>query len=405
MPNGGTHHCGLYCCHFDNKQETCRLRKIQIEHPFLTTCNNFNRPGRTIVGPLYAIVCEVKSGAGGYTSIPYFDGHRVDTVQPSGGGDTVVCFTDKNGKHHEFSSSDDYLEYYQSIKSNLAQLRLQISREEARALGHRTVEILQEGFYISPSGSRVDISVQVNASVRDTISYPPDRQLGEYSPHHGKMIVEVRNETTLQAVEYLKSKNFDPAALNLASAESPGGGFLNGARAQEEYLARSSALWACLRDNEMYSYHRGRLDPFYSDYVIYSPNVTVIRDDTGELLEAPYSCAVITSPAVHATGVRRHTPALTGEIGSIMWNRILKVLAVADKHGHRELVLGAWGCGAFGNDGNEIAKLFRKALTENYRGAFDYIVFAITDWSEDAKFISPFIRAFGGERVQFPESD
>lgn len=111
MPNGGTHHCGLYCCHFDNKQETCRLRKIQIEHPFLTTCNNFNRPGRAIVGPLYAIVCEVKSGAGGYTSIPYFDGRRVDTVQPRGGGDTVVCFADRNGEQHEFSSSSDYLQY------------------------------------------------------------------------------------------------------------------------------------------------------------------------------------------------------------------------------------------------------------------------------------------------------
>ena len=78
------------------------------------------------------------------------------------------------------------------------------------------------------------------------------------------------------------------------------------------------------------------------------------------------------------------------------------VLAVAEKHDHKALVLGAWGCGAFGNDGNEIAKLFRRALENNFRGAFEYVVFAITDWSEDERFIGPFTRAFGNGRIRFP---
>jgi uncharacterized protein (TIGR02452 family) len=399
MPNGGTHHCGLYCCHFDNGTNNCNLRHVQIEQPCWTTCKNFNRPNRTIVGPLYAIVCEVKSGAGGYGDIPYFDGRRVDTVQRDGKGDTVVCFTDRNGQHHEFASVADYLENYKNNRPSSALLRLQISREEAKAFGHQTVEILQAGYYINASGTRVDIDQQVDEAVRCTVSYPPETELPVHSSHRGKMVVEVRNETTLQAVEYLRSKGFEPAALNFASAESPGGGFLRGARAQEEYLARSSALWACLRDNAMYSYHRGRQDPFYSDYVIYSPNVPVLRNDAGELLETPYSCSIITSPAVHANGVRRYMPARMGEITSAMWHRILKVLAVAERHGHKSLVLGAWGCGAFGNDGNEIAKLFRKALEGNFCGAFDYILFAITDWSEDERFIGPFMRNFGDGQI------
>ena len=290
-------------------------------------------------------------------------------------------------------------------KSNSAQLRLQISREEAKALGRQTVNILEAGYYVNVLGTRVDISRQVYESVRGTISYPPDTQLPEHSSHRGNMVVEVRNETTLQAVEYLKSKGFEPAALNFASAESPGGGFLNGARAQEEYLARSSALWACLRDNAMYSFHRGRYDPFYSDYVLYSPDVPVIRDDTGKLLETPYSCSIITSPAVHASGVRRHMPAWTGEISSVMWRRILKVLAVAERHGHKGLVLGAWGCGAFGNDSNDVAKLFRKALEENFCGAFEYILFAITDWSEDERYIGPFLRHFGVGKIHVDGSN
>jgi uncharacterized protein (TIGR02452 family) len=59
-------------------------------------------------------------------------------------------------------------------------------------------------------------------------------------------------------------------------------------------------------------------------------------------------------------------------------------------------VLGAWGCGAFGNDGDQIAGLFRQALEDHYQEAFDHVLFAITDWSEDEKYIGPFLRTFGG---------
>jgi uncharacterized protein (TIGR02452 family) len=269
------------------------------------------------------------------------------------------------------------------------------------ALGKNTVEILEAGYYVTDSGTRVDIREQVDEAVLGTVSYTPENELPNKSPNFGAMIVEIRNITTFGGVEYLRFKGFDPVALNFASATTAGGGFLNGARAQEEYLARSSALWACLRNNMMYSYHRARQDPFYSDYVVYSPNVLVFRNDVGELLEAPYKCSIITSPAVHAYGVQRYMPARVGEITTVMWRRILKVFAVAERHGHKSLVLGAWGCGAFGNDGNEIAKLFRKALEENFRGAFEYVLFAITDWSEDERFIGPFKRNIGDGQIQF----
>jgi len=77
-----------------------------------------------------------------------------------------------------------------------------------------------------------------------------------------------------------------------------------------------------------------------------------------------------------------------------MWNRILKVLAVAEKHGHKALVLGAWGCGAFGNNSADIASLFRKVLQEHFHGTFKHIIFAVTDWSDDQHFIGPFLREF-----------
>ena len=125
------------CSHLA-QDSRCSLRGVQIEHGHWTTCHDFSNEGRRrrslIVrvlwwfaifvitggqgdrkktsGPMYAIVCEVKDGTGGYSEIPYFDGHRVDTVQPIGGGDTVVRFTDGDGKTHEFPSVADYLRFY-----------------------------------------------------------------------------------------------------------------------------------------------------------------------------------------------------------------------------------------------------------------------------------------------------
>ncbi|MCU0574468.1 MAG: TIGR02452 family protein, partial [Syntrophobacteraceae bacterium] len=182
-----------------------------------------------------------------------------------------------------------------------------------------------------------------------------------------------------------------PAALNFASATHPGGGFLNGARAQEEYLARSSGLYACLRDNPMYAYHRALRDPLYTNYVIYSPDVPVFRADDGSLLEEPYTVSIITSPAVNAIALpsARHE-----EIPEAMWERILKVLSAGAVQGHDSIVLGAWGCGAFGNDGWEIARLFQRALRENFDRAYAQIVFAVTDWSAEKRFIGPFEHVF-----------
>jgi len=275
--------------------------------------------------------------------------------------------------------------------------QLQISRDTARELGEQTVQILEAGFYRTRSQQQIDLRSEIDAAINGTVSYPPEQKLPQRAAPRGETRITVRNQTSLAAFNHLTARGLNPAVLNFASALQPGGGFLNGARAQEEYLARSSTLWMCLRNHPMYDYHHApgnHKNPFYSDYVIYSPGVMVLRDDDGQLLEKPYPCTIITSPAVHANGVRKYMPQRVDEISPAMWKRILKVLAVAEHHQHDSLVLGAWGCGAFGNDGHEIAGLFHKALEENFQGVFRQIVFAITDWSDDHRFISPFQRVF-----------
>jgi uncharacterized protein (TIGR02452 family) len=200
---------------------------------------------------------------------------------------------------------------------------------------------------------------------------------------------EVTNETTLSGAQRLLRLGHNPVALNFASATHPGGGFLSGARAQEEYLARSTGLYACLRNNSMYQFHMCNYDPLYSNYAIYSPAVPVFRADDGVHLEEPYTVAITTAPAVNAAKLAE---ARHAEIAPAIWRRILKVLAIGILHGHDSIVLGAWGCGAFGNDPNQIAALFERALRENFKGAYRRVVFAIADGSDEKRFIGPFQR-------------
>ncbi len=204
--------------------------------------------------------------------------------------------------------------------------------------------------------------------------------------------VDVINTTTLEAVRGLALKGHRVAALNFASAKNPGGGFLTGARAQEESLARASGLYAMLIDDSMYDHHRSLKDPLYSAWVIYSPDVPVFRLDEGILLEEPYFCSFLTSPAVNV-GALHNRDRRGDEVRARMAERVERVLGVAALHGHEVLVLGAWGCGVFRNDPAMIAELFQIALAGRFRGAFTHVVFAVLDPSGET--IGSFERVFG----------
>jgi uncharacterized protein (TIGR02452 family) len=267
-----------------------------------------------------------------------------------------------------------------------------IPRDIAIELGEEAVRTIQTGCYHAPSGRLVNIARLIENSVRQTLSYPPDAVVPETCASLHQTEIEVENETTLAAARRLLASGYKPVVLNFAAPTHPGGGFLSGARAQEEYLARSSGLYACLRNNPMYEFHRSNYDPLYTNYAIYSPQVPVFRTDDGvQLIEEPYPLSIITAAAVNAG---RLDAARQGEISAAMWQRIVKVLAVGLLHGHDSIVLGAWGCGAFGNDADEIAGLFNRALRQNFRGAYRRVIFAIVDWSAEKRFISPFQRIF-----------
>lgn len=267
---------------------------------------------------------------------------------------------------------------------------LGIARHLAAELGRSAVEAVENGAYVDSTSRKVDWSREVETARSSKISIPPDASL---PAHEGDRFeetrVQVANETTLGAARRLVEAGLGPLALNFANGIHPGGGFVGGARAQEEVLCRSSALHATLVGDPMYGAHAKRPLPDSTDWAVYSPEVPVFRTDDGTTLERPWPLSFLTCAAPYAPGVGQPRS------GDLLHRRIHRVLAIARAYGHSALVLGAWGCGAFGNDPLRTARDFRDALEGEFAGAFSDVVFAITDWSPERRYLGPFRDVFG----------
>ncbi|MFS8099319.1 TIGR02452 family protein [Lentzea alba] len=254
-----------------------------------------------------------------------------------------------------------------------------------RAIAHDTVAIAERGSYSTGTG---EVPVDITRAVAGTRLHLPDETLN--LPEQGGFPrVDVTNESTLEAAARLGG---DLAALVFASARNPGGGFLNGAQAQEESVARASALYPCLRAaGDFYAHHRAHEDLIYSDRVIYSPGVPVFRDDKGTLLAEPYEVSFLTAAAPNRSAILRNQPERADGIPAALLRRAVRVLQVAAAHGHRRLVLGAWGCGVFGNEPALVAETFMTALQDNRY--FDHVVFAVLDRARDTPTLAAFSTA------------
>lgn len=211
-------------------------------------------------------------------------------------------------------------------------------------------------------------------------------------PEDRKMCkISITTEDSFQA-----GRRYDKVlVMNFANAHCPGGGFRFGANAQEEALCRCSTLYASItskKASKMYLYNNTHLGRVESDYMLISPNVCVFRDEKYQLLEKPVVLGVVTIAAPN-----RYGAALVASeklVRETMMRRIRIMLRAAIKDGFCNLVLGAWGCGAFGNKPDQVSGYFREILvTEGYGRYFDEICFAIYG-TEDGKNIRAFKDCF-----------
>ncbi|KAK3267555.1 hypothetical protein CYMTET_23894 [Cymbomonas tetramitiformis] len=179
----------------------------------------------------------------------------------------------------------------------------------------------------------------------------------------------VANTDTLSAALALGNA----CALNFANADVPGGRYRFNGRAQEEDLCRLlPQLYPSLETSGGY--------PIAPDTALVTPHLMAVRrPGTYELCTSLGECTVVTA-AMPCGPIRPKSGWVGSEWEKTATLRIRAVLNAARQMGHPNLVLGAFGCGAYGNPPNLVAAIFREQLASpEFRGAFSKIVFAIID--------------------------
>ncbi|EEP80506.1 predicted protein [Uncinocarpus reesii 1704] len=213
----------------------------------------------------------------------------------------------------------------------------------------------------------------------------------KYCPRFPPTAIRILNDDTLdtaiglaQCAKYITVRDKRPVCvLNMANAYSAGGGWKRGALAQEETLCYRSSLSFTLKR---------RYYPIPELSAIYSPTVLVLRksitDGHGLLrLEEPENLPVVSVVSVAALCRPELMQGRTREKFKDPYDRELTkekmrvTLRTAAVNGHRRLVLGALGCGAFLNPREEVADCWAEVLREQEftGGWWESVIFAVLD--------------------------
>lgn len=281
------------------------------------------------------------------------------------------------------------MNHNRNARAESAEQTLQIIKDKQYQVQNKTIDITAKMDY-SITNSKL-----YTAEELDDLLVKLEKQI---LIENKKTIITVENCTSMQAAGKFQSQD-KIGCLNFASAKNAGGGFISGSQAQEESLARASSLYPAQMKffHEMYEYNRNRDTFLYSDRMIYSPAVCFFKDDNNNLLSEPYCMDILTSPAVNIGAMIQHNR--TDELSKAkdtMMNRIDKMLAVFYINGVKNLILGAWGCGVFRNNPNDIANYFAHFLINDgkYSKCFDKIIFAVYSTGKKRENISNFENIF-----------
>lgn len=267
-------------------------------------------------------------------------------------------------------------------------------------LAQETLQLLENGGFRTEDGRWIELADAQRAAVDGTFLLAPEAGASLLSARgsgDARPSVQVTRERTQEAVRRLVDKGHeDPVVLNFASARSPGGGFIRGAKAQEEDLARCSGLYPCLLTQPRYfEINRAQQSLLYTDHLIYSPRVPWFRTRSRSAPDRVCLASVITGPAPNAGEVLRRDPRAAASIETALRHRAGLVLALARDQGHRDLLLGGWGCGVFRNDPTMVADSFGQWLeSDTFAGAFDHVTFAVFDRTDLVR--EAFERRFAG---------
>ena len=243
-----------------------------------------------------------------------------------------------------------------------------------------------------------------NASLKDAVR---KTILGtKFYPQGAKFSLNKRNYLVPMDVKVEKGRSFETAIVyaqkhpnarigvhNFASATNPGGGVRKGSHAQEESLCRISTLYPALNTEanwkRFYKMHRERHDARYTDACIYTPDIVICKSDIDIPQRLPcdrwckadvLTCA---APNLRTRPNNQMNPGTDlpvkmsdAELLAIHKSRANHIISVAVEQHIDILILGAFGCGAFKNNPEIVARAYREVLP-NFMNSLQTVVFAI----------------------------
>ena len=214
-------------------------------------------------------------------------------------------------------------------------------------------------------------SKEIEESVKNTRIYNPtfyclDKKEGR------KTEIKVIDADTVHAGKIYNGEG-KVALLNFSSYKNAGGMFIKSSKAQEECLCHASYLYNVLSqfNDKFYDWncsHKNRA--LYLNRGLYSPDI---------IFNGEFKCDVITCAAPNKSAAQKYQDISDEENREELKSRIRFVLDIAKDNNVDVLILGAYGCGVFGQNPKEVANIFKEYLNTTHKDLFSKVIFAIPD--------------------------
>lgn len=212
----------------------------------------------------------------------------------------------------------------------------------------------------------------INDTVKNTIIYDVDFKSSKEYSCETEIVIEATDSVSA-VINHSDECKEHMAVLNFSSYKNPGGGFISGSKAQEECLCHESYLYNVLKEFVPTFYdwnNKNKNRALYLNRGLYSPDIMFFKDKSSVL------CNVITCAAPNKSVAQRYQRVTDNENTKVLNERIRFVLDIAKENNVELLILGAYGCGVFGQNPKEVAEIFKEYLETTHK-CFKKVVFAI----------------------------
>jgi len=221
-------------------------------------------------------------------------------------------------------------------------------KDELRVKAQKHTEEMQDAY-----------DAEIQSAVRDSIIYGEGARYPEKKNSDSAPIFYFLNTDSVTAL--LMSQEESAAVLNFASYKNPGGKFIEGSSAQEESLCHASFLYNVLREFPGYyewnAKHKNRA--LYENRAIYTPNVLFEKDGKSRF------CDVITCAAPNKGAAQKYNRVSDDENRHELFERVVFVKDIAEENNIKTLILGAFGCGVFRQNAEDVCEAIRTAFAKS----------------------------------------